>query len=154
MILDGLLGRHRDIVQARCLDALFVTDQFHQQHAVEAAVRFRHAHAGPGESIKSIHLGVLPGLFLLPAAKARTLLHRARAAAVAHLATFLILHCLLETTLVGFLVNLGAANLAAATHDEHVGFLAAHQWTDHFVDQAVFDQGFDSFGDFHRGLIR
>ncbi|MDZ7854335.1 MAG: hypothetical protein U5L98_17315 [Halomonas sp.] len=62
------------------------------------------------------------------------------AAAVALLASLLVLHGLLETALLGLLEDLGTAPLAVGAHDVHLGFLAAHQLALDRVDQAVVDQ--------------
>ena len=121
-----LFRRQDDIAQAWRHQAFFVGDQLHQQHAVQADVRLRHPHPGLGQQIQRVHFGVLPGFFLLLAAEFGAFAHGALVAAVAHLASFLIV--------IGLFVHFGAADLIAAAHDKHVGFFAAFQPADDVVD--------------------
>ena len=141
--------RELHIIQTRRRVAVRVGDQFHQQHAGMEVVRLRHAHAGSGQPIQGVDFGVLPGFFLRFAAIARAFRHGARLAAVLHLAVFRVIDALAKAALVGFLVNLGAAHLVAAANDEDHRLLAAHELADHVIDQAVFEQRFESFRDFH-----
>jgi len=109
----------------------------------------RHAHAGRGELIQRIDLGVFPVVFLLLAAEAGGLADRARLAAAAHLAPFLILHACLEAALRHVLVDLGAAHRVTAAHHVHRRFLAAFQRPDHRVDDAVVNQRLQALGSLH-----
>lgn len=97
----------------------------------------------------SVHLGALPLGFLLLAAVARGLADRARLAAAAHLAPFLVLHALLETALRHVLVDLRAAHLVARAHRVHGRFLAALERAHHRVDHAVVDQRLQACGGLH-----
>ena len=139
----GLLRREFHLGQARRDIALAVGHQFHQQHAVEEAVGLRHAHAGGGELVERVHLGALPRRFLFLAPETRALLHGAGAPAALHAAAFLVLHRLAEAALVGFLVDLGAADFLAAAHEIDRGLLAALELADDVVDESVLDEGFE-----------
>ena len=69
-----------------------------------------------------------------------------------HSAAFGVIDALAEAARVGFFVYLRAANiLPAADHVDH-GFLAAHELADDFIDEALFDERFNSFRDFHGHL--
>src|SRR3546814_231132 len=92
---------------------------------------------------------VLPLLFLLPAAVAGRLAHRARFAAAAHLAAFLVLHTLLEAALCHVLVDLRAAHLATAAHHVHGRLLAALEGAQDLVDDAIIDEHMEGGGRFH-----
>jgi len=59
----------------------------------------------------------------------------------------------MEAALVGFLVNLGAANFVAALDDIDRRLFSAHQLAHDLVYNAVFDEWLDSFWGFHRGSI-
>ena len=111
-------------------------------------------HAGRGEAVEGIYLGALPGFFLHLASVARAFFHGARAAAVLGFAAFGVIDRLAKAALVRFLVDLGAAYLVAAAHDEDHGFFAAHELADHRVDETVFDQRFEARGDFHSAIMR
>ncbi|MCY1426203.1 hypothetical protein D9M71_420190 [compost metagenome] len=152
VVLARLLGGQLDVVEARCGIAVDAGHHLHQQHAVEKVVGLGHAHAGAVQAIQRGHLGVLPGLLLLLAPVLAAPGHRPRVAAVAHLAAFLVLGRLAEAALVGLLVDLGAAQLIAATHHIHGCFLAAHQRTQHLVDQAILGQWLKAFWCFHQFL--
>jgi hypothetical protein len=134
------LRREIHFAEARGRMAFRIRDQFHHQHAIEETERFRHAHAGIGEAIERIDLGVLPGFFLLPAPVSRALGDRARLAAAAHLAAFLVLRARLETALAHVLVDLRATDLAARAHHVHGRFLATLERTDDFIDDAIVDE--------------
>jgi hypothetical protein len=56
---------------------------------------------------------------------------------------------LMESALVGFLVNLCATNLVAALDNVDRRLFSALELAQDFVYQAVFDEWFDSFWDFH-----
>ena len=150
LVVDaGLVGFQLDLAQARGAEAVGVGDQFHHQHAMEKAERLRHAHPGFAQLVQRLDLGVLPGLFLLLAPVLAGLADRARLATAAHLASFLVLHALLETALGHVLVHLGAAHLATAAHDVDRRLLAALEWAQHFVDDAVVDQRLQAWGCSH-----
>src|SRR5690606_37839599 len=149
VVLPGLLGGHGHLTEARGHVAVAVSDQLHQQHAVDAAVGFRHPHTGGGEPVEGRHLGVVPGVLLLLATEAGAFLHGPGAAAVAPLAALLVLHRLAEAALVRLLVDCGAAQLIAAANDVDVRLLAAQQGAHHLVHQAVVHQGLYAFGGFH-----
>src|SRR3546814_20001431 len=100
----------------------------------------------------SSDLGVLPLLFLRPAAVAGRLAHRARFAAAAHLAAFLVLHTLLEPALCHVLVDLRAAHLATAAHHVHGRLLAAIEGAQDLVDDAIVDARMAGGGRF-RGIL-
>ncbi|MNT58113.1 hypothetical protein D3C72_1955300 [compost metagenome] len=123
--LAGLVRLQLDLAQARGGEALGVGHQLHHQHAVVVTVGLGHAHPGIAQLVQRVHLGVLPGRFLLLAAVLAGLAHRTRLAAAAHLATFLVLHALLEAALGHVLVDLRAAHLVAAAYHVHGRFLAA-----------------------------
>ena len=156
MVLAGFVGGERHIVEAGRGVAVGIGHQFHQQHAFVEVVRRGHAHACGGQPVQRIDFGALPGFFLLLAAVFAALGHGARLAAVLGFAVFGVVDGLAKAALVGFLVDLGAADVVAAAHDEHHRFLAAHELAHDVVDQTVFDQGFESFGnscgDLGRGL--
>jgi hypothetical protein len=59
-----------------------------------------------------------------------------------------------EGPFVGLLVDLGAADLAAAADDVDRGFLAALELRQDFVDEAVFNKGFNPLGGFHAVRVR
>src|SRR5690606_28069124 len=126
-----------------------IDHQLHHQHAVEVAMRLGHAHTGLAQLVQRIDLGVLPGRFLLLAAVLAGLADRARLAAAAHLATFLVLHALLEAALGHVLVHLGAADLLARAHHVHGRLLAALERTHDGIDHAVVDQRLQACGSFH-----
>ncbi|MNC07698.1 hypothetical protein D3C75_552540 [compost metagenome] len=149
VIDERLLGRERHVVEAGRHVAVGVRDELHQEHAVQTDIGGGHPHAGGSQLEQGIHLGVLPHLFVLLATVLGALLHGAGAAAVAHLAPFLIDHGLLEAALGGLFIDFGAADLVAAAHHIDVGFFAAHQPADDIVDQAVINQRLDSIWNFH-----
>ncbi len=150
--IPGLLRRECDIVQPwRCF-AVFVGNHLHQQHAIHEPKRFRYSHASACQTIKGVHLGVQPGVFLFLLPVAGFLAHGAGATAVTNLAAFLVLNGLFEATFLSLLVHLGAANTVTAAHYEHLGLLAAHQLVEHFVHHAVIDKGLQSFGYLHRSF--
>ncbi len=68
---------------------------------------------------------------------------------VAHLAALGILRRFFEAAFEGVLIDLGAADLGAAAHYIDVGFFAAHQRANDFIDYAVIDQGLQAAGDLH-----
>src|SRR3546814_11803415 len=103
-------------------------------------MRLRHAHACIAQLVQRVRFGVLPLLFLLPAAVAGRLAHRARFAAAAHLAAFLVLHTLLEAALCHVLVDLRAAHLATAAHHVHGRLLAALEGAQDLVDDPIVDE--------------
>src|SRR3546814_13083462 len=80
---------------------------------------------------------------------ARRLAHRTRFAAAAHLAALLVLHALLEAALRHVLVDLRAAHLAAAAHHVHGRLLAALEWAQDLVDDAIVDERLEGGGRFH-----
>src|SRR3546814_7010116 len=88
-------------------------------------------------------------LFLLPAAVAGRRAHRARFAAAAHRAAFLVLHTLLEAALCHVLVDLRAAHLATAAHHVHGRLLAALEGAQDLVDDAIVDERMEGGGRFH-----
>src|SRR5690606_26352841 len=134
-----LVRIERYIIEPRRRTPLGICHQLHQQHAVEDAEGPGHAHAGALEPIERVDLGALPVLLLqVPAVPAATA-HGARIAAAAHLATFLVFGETVKAAMVRVLVHLGAADFAPALDQEHRGFLAALQSTDHGIDYAVFD---------------
>ena len=149
VIIARLLRAQRHLAQARGDTALAVADQVHQQHAVDEAMRPRHAYPRRVQPVQGIHLGAEPGRFLLLLTVAGLLGHRPGTPAVTLLATLLILNGLLEAALTGFLEHLGATPLCATAHHIDLGFLAAHQLADDLVDQSIFEQRLESFGDFH-----
>ena len=139
-----------DVIEPRRNITLAITDQFHQQYAVEKVVGFGYTHAGIGQAKQRSDLGILPGLLLLLAPVLAALGHGPRLATATHLATFLIFGCLAEAAFVGLLVDLGAAQLVATPHHIDRCFLATHQWSQHLIHQAILDQGFNTFGRLHR----
>src|SRR5690606_5273007 len=114
-----------------------VDHEFHQQHAVSTDIRQRYAHIGIGEPEQGIHLGVLPEFFLHLATVARAFFHGPRLSAVLHFAAVAIRGRLAKTALLGIFVDFGAADGVATAHDVYRRFLAAHQLTDHFIDEAL-----------------
>src|SRR6185436_19706762 len=86
------------------------------------------------------------------APEARALGHRARLARVLGLAVLGVDGGLAETTLVGFLVDLGAAHVAGAAHHEDHRFLPAHELAHDRVDHALLDEGLQPLGGFQRRL--
>ena len=152
MELAGIVRMQVHVIQSRCGIAIFAGDHLHQQHAVEKVVGLGHPHAGIGQAKQRRDLGVLPVVFLLLAPVLGALGHGPGIATAAHLAAFLVFHGLAETALVGFLVDLGAAQLVAAAHHIYRCFLSAHQRSQHLVDQAILDQRFESFRRFHQLL--
>ena len=150
MKLTRIIRVQVDVIEPRCDITLAVAHQLHQQHAVEKVVGFGHSHAGIGQAEQRSDLGILPGAFLLLATIFAALGHGPCLTAATHLAAFLILGSLAKATFVGFLVDLGAAQLVAAAHHINRCFLAAHERSQHLVHQAVFDQGFNTFGRLHR----
>ena len=149
MVAARVFGREIDIVQARRGVAVGVGDELHQQHAVAKVVRLGHAHAGIGQFVQRIDLGALPGGFAGLSAKLGALGHRAGLAAVLDLAVFGVIDRLAKAALVGFLVDFGAAGfIAAANHINH-RFLAAHELADDGIDQALFNEGLESWRCFH-----
>ena len=153
MVRPGFLGFEVYVVQARGRVTVGIGHQLHQQHAVLKIVGPGNPHASAGQAEQRRHFGVLPGVFGFLAAVLAALGHGPGLTAVANLAALLVLGSLAETALVGFFINLGAAHLAATAHHIHGGFLATHQRPQYFVDQAVFDQGFDSFGCLHQAAF-
>ena len=147
------LGEHH-VAQARRHVAGVVGDQLHQQHAFQHVVGPGHAHAGVRQAAQGVHFGGLPDLFLLIAAELGALFHGPGTARAAHLAALLVVHRLLEAALGGLLVHLGALHPVAAADHIDVRLFAAHQPADHFVHQAVVDQGLYPFRGFHAALIR
>ena len=129
--------------------AVFISDQFHHQHAVEVAMRLRHTHPGGSEFVQRVDFGVLPRLFGFLAPELAGLADRARLPATTHLAPFLILHARLETTLTEILVHLGATNLVAATHDVYGRFLATFQRPEHLINHAFLNQFLQALGGLH-----
>ena len=81
----------------------------------------------------------------MPAAVAQ----RTLVAAAAYLAAFLVFGESVEAAVIGVLVDLGAAQLAAALDDEYGCFLAAAQAADHGIDDAVIDQWLQLAGYLH-----
>ncbi|CEE56792.1 hypothetical protein XAC2852_130035 [Xanthomonas citri pv. citri] len=144
-----LIGLQFHFAQPRCAVTGVIGDQIHQQHAVEVTARFGHMHAGIHQLIERIGFGVLPGGLSFLAAELGGLAHRARLTAATHLAAFLVLHARLETALRHVLVDLGAQDLGACAHHVDGCFLAALQWSQHFVDDAVVDQRLQAVGGFH-----
>src|SRR3546814_2735030 len=112
-------------------------------------MRFGHAHACIAQLVQRFDFVVLALFFLLPAAVARRLAHRTRFAAAAHLAALLVLHALLEAALRHVLVDLRAAHLAAAAHHVHGRLLAALEWAQDLVDEAIVDERLEGGGRFH-----
>ncbi len=120
-----------------------------EQDAIETAVGLGYSHTRAIQLVKRVHLRVLPGLFLLPAAEPGTLLHGPGAAAVSDLASLVVLRGLLEASLDGVLVDLGAAKVAATTYDEYVGLFAAHEGVDDFVYESIIDEGLQAIRYLH-----
>ncbi len=149
MVDDRLLSRERHVVEAGGDIALFVGDELHQQHAIEADIGPGHPHPGRRQFEQGIHFGVLPHLFVLLATVFGAFLHGAGIATAAHLAPFLIDHGLLEAALGRLFIDFGAADLVAAAHHIDVGLFAAHQPADDVIDQAVINQRLDSIWNFH-----
>ncbi len=116
---------------------------------MEVAIRLRHTHASGTQLVEGINLGVLPGYFLLLAPILASLADRTRLATTAYLATFLILHTLLEAALCHVLVNLRAPYFVTAADNVNGCFLAALQRSQHFIDDAVIDQRLQALGGLH-----
>ena len=148
--LAGIVRVQVDIVEAWRGIALAIIDQLHQQYAFKEVIWFGHPHASIGQAEQRSHLGILPGVLLALATVLRALGHGPGIAAVAHLAAFLILGGLAEAAFIGFLVDLGDAQLFAAAHHIDRGLFTAHQRAYHFVDQTRFDQGFNTFWRLHQ----
>src|SRR6185437_10234100 len=123
--------------------------QLHDQYIVEIPVGLRHADAGGDELVQRVNLRVLPGSLLLFAAEARALAHRARLAAAAHLASFLVLRALLEASLAHIAIDLRAANARARAHHIDGGFFAALEGADNFVDDPIVYEGLQACGCLH-----
>ena len=129
------------VAQARRWVAVGVRDQFHDQHAIDEVVGRGHAHAGGAQPVDHVDLGRAPGGFVLLAAVARALLHRALVATVAHVAAFGVLGALLEAAMLRVLVDLGDAQLRPRTHEIDLCFFAAHQRPHDLVHDAFIDEG-------------
>ena len=138
--LAGLLRGQLDVTDLGSGIPVLILHQFHQQNTVIDAVRFRHAHAGCGQVVQSIHLCALPLRFLHLAAMTAALAGSPRIAAAASLAAFRVVGGLLETTVLRVLVDLCAADLVTAGHHVDRRFLAALKLADDRVHQAVLDQ--------------
>src|SRR3546814_18025254 len=79
--------------------------------------------------------------------------HCTRITAAARLASFLVFGQLVEATLLGVLVDFGATNLASADDEKYSRFLAAFQWPDDLVDDAIVDQRLPPLRNFHAVLL-
>lgn len=101
----------------------------------------------------SVDLGALPCGFLLFSAERGAFGHGTRLPADADLTVLGVVHRLAEAALVGFLVDLGRARLAATAHDVDIGFLAALELARNAIDQTFVDQALQAGGGFH-GLRR
>src|SRR5579859_3716533 len=116
---------------------------------MEIAIRLRHTYASNAQLVERINLGVLPGYFLLLAPVLASPADRTRLATASYLATFLILHALLEAALCHVLVNLCAAYFVAAADNVYRRLFAALEWAQHFINDAVIDQRLQALGDLH-----
>ena len=144
-----LLHREHDVIQTRRRISLCIADHVHEQDTVDKTVCLRHSHTSRRETTQRIYLGVQPGLFLLLLTIAAAFADRSGTAAVLDRAPFLILHRLLEAALACFLVNLRAAHILATSNHIHLSFLATHQLTEDFIDEAVINQWLQSCWYFH-----
>jgi len=149
MQFDRACFAHIHIVQTRRDVAVRVGHELHEQHAVRADIRLRHAHAGIGQTKQRVDLGVLPVLLLHLAAITAAFFDGARFPAVLDLAPFEIGGRLAEAALLRILVDLRTTDRIAAADYVYGGFLAAHQLADDFVDQALFDEREQTFGCLH-----
>ena len=149
MPLPCLVGRNVDVIETRSGFPALVSHQFHEQHAFVNQVGRGNTHPCADQTVQGIHLGILPFRFLHPTAVAAALSHGTRVATVAGLTSLLVLGKLVKAPLLGFLVNLGAANLVASGDDVHRRFLAALELANDGVNHAVFDQRLQAFGYFH-----
>ena len=129
------------VAEARCGLAVAVLDELHDEHAVDEVVGDGDADAGGLQAVDRVDLGGAPGGLVLGLAVARVLAHRPLVAAVTGLAAFGVLGAVLEVALLGLLVDLGDALLAAGDHEVDLGLLAAHQRTQHLLDDAVVHEG-------------
>ena len=149
MVPARLFGCEINVVQARGGVAVRVGHQFHQQHAIAEVVRLGHAHTGVGQFVQGIDLGALPSGFAGLPAELRSLGHGAGLPAVLDLAVFGVIDRLAKAALVSLLVDLGAARFIAAANHIHHRFLAAHELADDGIDQALFNEGLQSWRCFH-----
>ena len=141
------------VVQTRRRIAVLIGHQFHQQHAFKKVVRLGHANARTGQAEQRRHFSVLPGIFGFFLAELGALGHGSRLAAVTDLTAFLVFGRLTKTSFIRLLVNLGATQFIAAAHHINSCFFTTHQRAQHFVDQTVFDQGFNAFRSLHQLLL-
>jgi cytosine/uracil/thiamine/allantoin permease len=75
--------------------------------------------------------------------------HGARLPAVFNLATLGVRNCVLKATLLGVFVYLGTTHIITTAHDVNGRLFAAHQLTQHVIDQAFFNQRPKPLRDFH-----
>ena len=103
--------------------------QLHQQHSSEQTISFGDSHSRCRETQQRIHLGTLPDNLLLIPSEFGSFFHCSLPAAVSNFSSFLILNRFLETAIRHVLIDLGAANFLAATHQKNLGLFAAHKRT-------------------------
>src|SRR6202453_1054978 len=108
------------------------------------------ATAPAGQPIQGIDFGVLPFRFLHSAAVTAAPPERARIAAAARPAPFLVSRELVKAALLRLFIDFGAPVLVTADHDVYRCLLAALQAAQDRVDHAVVDERLQPLGDFHR----
>jgi hypothetical protein len=148
----GLGGSEIDLAEPRRWIPVRITDQLHDEHAVDEVIGRWHAHACRAQPIDHVDLGRAPGGFVLAATVLRALVDGALVAAVANLATLRVVRAMLEGPVVRFLVDLG--DTVDSTRDDEIDlrFFAAHQWAHHSFDDALVHQGRKDIGDPHDRL--
>jgi hypothetical protein len=138
-----LLGVGFSLDESRRRMPLGVNHQLHQEHALVEQHRGRHENAVRMKLEKGVSLGALPGFLGRALTKLRPLVHRALGARVPNDATFFVAGIVLEISIVALLVDLRGDHVLAVPNQKDFGFLAGLQATEHRVDDAICEQGFE-----------
>ena len=139
-----------DVGQARRRRAAGVGDQLHHEDAVDEVVGLGYPHAGRPQAIDDVDLGRAPHRLVLDAAVAGVLAQRPLGAGVPHRAAFGVGGSLPEGAVLGRLVHLGHAQLAAGDDQVNLRLLAAHQRAHDLLDNPQVDKWCQALGMTHR----
>ncbi len=144
-------GIERKIAQARGGPSFGVGDELHQEDALDEMVGHGNADARRVETVNHVHLGRAPGGLVLLSTVSGAVGDRALIAAVPDPAPLGVRGALLEGAVMRVLVDLGH-RVAAPGHDQvHLSFLAAHERSNHVVDDSVVEERRQAVGHPHAG---
>jgi hypothetical protein len=151
--LLGFLRGKFEIPQPRGCSARGVLHEFHDQNPIDEVDRFGNPNARVLETMDHVDLGRSPGGLILLTTVAGALGHRPLVAGVARPPTFGVVGAMTEGALVRLLIDLRDALLAAGDDDVDLRLLPAHQGADHLLDHAIVQEGLETLGHLHLGLV-